>query len=138
MNTSLEKLKIRRKGMTLAELIVALTVTGIILAAVTTLSFALDSANDDAQGVGESQSRIRYATLKAGELLKQCRLICGYYNNELIIWKADSDSDGKIDYQELLFINIGAGDTVKLITYSNMPNLYGVFDDLYPSDFSSG
>jgi len=83
--------------MTLAELLVALMVTSMLLAAVTTLTFALDSANDDAEDVGESQARIRYTTLKASELIKHCKLICAYYNNELVIWMSDDDSDEKID-----------------------------------------
>lgn len=128
----------RCNGMTLAELLVALMVTSILLAAVTTLTFALDSANDDAEGLGESQARIRYTTLKTAELIKHCLLICAYYNNELVIWKSDDDGDEKIDYQELLFINIGSNDCIKFKTYLDMPNTYGIFDDLYASDFTNG
>lgn len=123
--------------MTLAELLIALAITGVLMAAVTTMTFALDSANNKANLTGQSQGRIRYATLKVSELIKHCRLICAYYNNELIIWKSDDDGDDKIDLEELLFINFGSNDCIKLKTYSNIPSEY-INIDIHPNYFTNG
>ncbi|MHC4558900.1 MAG: PilW family protein, partial [Planctomycetota bacterium] len=51
-----------KKGFTLIELLLALIVTGIILAAVTTLAFAVGVANDTTDDTIQKQAQVRYAT----------------------------------------------------------------------------
>jgi prepilin-type N-terminal cleavage/methylation domain-containing protein len=108
-----------RYGFTLVELIMAMTVTGIILAAVATLAFALGSANDSADDTSEIQSRIRYTTVRFGELVRNCKLICYNSGTEAAIWRADDNGDNKINPGELVYIETGnSNDEIKLLQFT--------------------
>jgi len=98
-----------KRGFTLVELLLALIVTGIILAAVTTLAFAVGAANDTTDDTSQKQSQVRYATLRISELIRHCKLICGTPSGELAIWRADNNGDGQININELVYIERGAG-----------------------------
>ncbi|MHC4534723.1 MAG: PilW family protein [Planctomycetota bacterium] len=99
-----------KKGFTLVELLLALIVTGILLAAVTTLAFAVGAANDTTDDTSQKQSQVRYATLRISELIRHCKLICGTPNSEIAIWRADNNGDGQININELIFIERGSGN----------------------------
>ncbi len=98
-----------KKGFTLVELLLALIVTGIILAAVTTLAFAVGAANDTTDDTSQKQAQVRFATLRISELIRHCKLICGTPSGEIAIWRADNNGDGQININELVFIERGAG-----------------------------
>jgi len=97
------------KGFTLVELLVALVVTGIVLAAVATLAFAMGAANDVADDSSQKQAQIRHATLRISELIRHCKLICGTPGDDLAVWRADENDDGQININELVYIERGAG-----------------------------
>ena len=101
--------KYKKKGFTLVELLLALIVTGIILAAVTTLAFAVGAANDTTDDTSQKQAQVRFATLRISELIRHCKLICGTPSGEIAIWRADNNGDGQININELVFIERGAG-----------------------------
>lgn len=98
-----------KRGFTLVELLLALIVTGIILAAVTTLAFAVGAANDTTDDTSQKQAQVRYATLRISELIRHCKLICGTPNSEIAIWRADNNGDGQININELVYIEKGGG-----------------------------
>jgi len=95
-------------GFTLVELWVALVVTGIILAAVATLAFAVGTANDETDDTGRKQAQVRSATLRIWELVRHCKLICGTPGNDLAIWRADDNGDGQLNINELVYVERGA------------------------------
>jgi prepilin-type N-terminal cleavage/methylation domain-containing protein len=96
------------KGYTLIELLVALIVSSIILAAVATLAFAMSSANDASDDTSIKQAQVRYATLRVSELVRHCKLICGTPGDDLAIWKADTNGDSLININELVYIERGS------------------------------
>ena len=107
-----------KRGFTLVELLLALIVTGIILAAVTTLAFAVGAANDTTDGTSQKQAQVRFATLRISELIRHCRLICGTPNSEIAIWRADNNGDGQININELVYIERGAsGDYLRFCEF---------------------
>ncbi|MHC4726801.1 MAG: PilW family protein [Planctomycetota bacterium] len=99
-----------RTGFTLIELLLALIVTGIILAAVTTLAFAVGVANDTTDDTIQKQAQVRYATLRISDLIRRCKLICGTPNGDLALWRADNNADGQININELVYIERGVGE----------------------------
>ncbi len=99
-----------KNGFTIVELLVALVVTSIVLAAVATLAFALGSANDATDDTSQKQAQIRHATLRISELIRQCKLICGQPGGDLAVWRADDNDDGQININELVYIEKGAGN----------------------------
>jgi len=96
-------------GFSLVELLVALIVTGIVLAAVATLAFAMGAANDETDDTSQKQAQVRYTTLRISELIRHCKLICGTPGDDLAVWRADDNGDGQININELVYIERGTG-----------------------------
>ena len=120
-----------RSGFTIVELLLALIVTGIILAAVTTLAFAVSVANDTTDDTSQKQSQIRYATLRISDLLRHCKLICGTPNGDIALWRADSNDDGQININELVYIEKGAGgDYLRLCEFPSSDTSMVVLSDI--------
>ena len=92
---------------TLAELLMALTVTGIVLSVVTTLAFSLGTVNDNTNDTAQKQAQLRYATLRITELIKHARLVCSSPVYNLVIWRADDNKNGKINLNEIVYIDTG-------------------------------
>ena len=99
----------RKNAFTLVELLVALMVTSIILAAVATLAYALGSVKDGSDDTAQKQAQLRYATLKISDLIKHCKLVCKTpdADNDLAVWRADDNNDGIINPTELVYIETG-------------------------------
>ncbi|MCH8120230.1 MAG: prepilin-type N-terminal cleavage/methylation domain-containing protein [Planctomycetes bacterium] len=107
-----------KKGFTLVELLVALIVTGIVLAAVATLAFAMGTANDVADDSSQKQAQVRYATLRISELIRHCKLICGTPGSDVAVWRADDNGNGQININELVYIERGtSGDYLRLCEF---------------------
>ena len=109
-------------GFTLVELLVALMVTSIVLTAVATLAYAMGTANDAADDTSQKQAQVRYATLRISELIRNCKLIYETQDNDIVVWKADSNGDDKVDSDELVYIEFGEGrDHIQLRESGNSP-----------------
>ena len=110
------------RGFTLIELLVGLMVTSVILTAVATLAFALGVANDNSRETIEQQARLRYVTVKAGEILRYCKLVCGDPNDDLAVWVNDDNENERIDANELVYFVTGANrDNLQLVKFSVLP-----------------
>lgn len=108
------------KAFTLVELLVATVVTGIILSAVATLAFAMSSASRGSDDTIIEQAQLRQARLRIAELVRNCKLICAAPGNDLAVWQADANNDGKINVGELVYIERGNGlDTLRLCRFSS-------------------
>lgn len=108
-----------RKAFTLVELLIALVVTGVILSAVTTLAFAMGSANRASDDTILKEAQLRQARLRIGELVRNGKLICAAVGNDLAVWQADTNSDGNINVGELVYIERGDGrNTLRLCQFS--------------------
>jgi len=128
------------KGFTLVELLVALMVTSIILTAVATLAYALGKANDTTDDRAEKQAQVRYASLRISELLRHCKLICGTAGNDLAVWRTDDNDDGRININELVYIERGVNrDYLRLCEFPSSEgseiNLSDI-ETLVPSNYS--
>ncbi len=111
------------KAFTLAELLVSLMVTSIILSAVATLAFALSSASRAGEDYAHTQARIRHATIYFTDLIGRCRLICAAPANDLVVWRADDNDDGRINVNELVYIERGEGlNRLRLCQFSSIDN----------------
>jgi hypothetical protein len=106
----------------------ALVVTAVILTAVITLAFAVGVANDSSNDMAQKQAQLRYATLRISELIKHCRLICGTPGNDMVVWKADYNNDGKINPGELIYIELGGDrNRIRLLEFSPTSLSFGWF-----------
>jgi len=125
------------KGFTLVELLVALIVSSVILAAVATLAFAMSTANVSTDDTSIKQAQVRYATLRISELIRHCKLIYDTSDSYITIWKS-GNGDNVVDYDELVYIEAGEGadyiqlrepdtDPIVLITQCE-DVLFGLYD----------
>ncbi|UCC96799.1 MAG: prepilin-type N-terminal cleavage/methylation domain-containing protein [Phycisphaerales bacterium] len=108
-----------KSGFTLIELLVALVITGIIVSAVATLAFAMNSAGLATDDMGRKQAQVRFATARISDLIRQCRLVCYASADEIAVWRADDKfNDGKINIGELVYIEAGtAHDYLRLCEF---------------------
>lgn len=119
-------------GFTLAELLVALVVTSIVLAAVATLSSAIGSANDSTGDIAVKQAQIRFATVKIRDLIGNCRMICHLEENNFAIWRADDNSDGYINLDELTYLGSYYDKShVRTFEFYNDSRVLGI-DNIWP------
>lgn len=117
------------KAFTLVELLMALVVTGIILAAVATLAYALGTVNDVTDDTSQKQAQVRYATLRISELIRHCKLICAVPGGDLALWRADDNANGQINISELVYIERGpAGDYLRLCEFSGNNPVINISD----------
>lgn len=108
-----------RTGLTLVELLVALMVSSVILAAVATLAYAAGAANDSTDDTSSKQTQMRAATLRISELISHCRLICAAPGDDLVIWRADDNDDGKINPTEVVYLEAGQSrNRLRLLDFS--------------------
>jgi len=112
-----------KNGFTLVELLVAMIVCGVILAAVATLAYAMGVANDVTGDMSQRQMQVRYATLRISQLLRHCKLVCGMPGDDIAIWRADDNADGQINITELVYIEKCSGiDYLGLCEFTSATN----------------
>ena len=112
----------RHKAFTLVELLLALSISGIILAAVATLAYAMGSANDISGQTRLTQAQFRSTSMRLADLFHNCRLIVGSYTNTLAIWQSDLNNNGKIESNELIFLKTNDAKTIlQLKLYGLIP-----------------
>jgi hypothetical protein len=109
------------KGLALIELVIAMIVTSIIVTAVVTLAYALDTASDATDDTSKMQAQIRFADIRISDLIRHSKLVCYYAGtNDLAVWRADDDNNGKISISELVYIECGsAQDHLQLCEFTS-------------------
>jgi len=117
------KNKRNKKGLALIELIIAMIVTSIVLTAVVTLAYALESVNDVTDETSKKQAHNRFAALRVSELIRHSRLVCCATGDDLAVWRADDDNDSQISISELVYIECGsAKDHLRLCEFPSSNN----------------
>lgn len=107
-----------KKGFSLVELLVALTISSIVLAAVATLAYAMSSANDSTDDTSRKQAQVRYTTMRISELARRCKLICFASPDDFAVWGGDDNEDGQINGSELFLVEKGPeGDHLALCDF---------------------
>ena len=92
MNRVMTKHNVVRGGFTMVELLTALMISAIVLAAAATLGSAFSSASASTENLGKNQANLRYAVLRISELIRFSNLVSDTANG-FEFW-ADSDADG--------------------------------------------
>jgi len=106
-------------GFTLVELLVGLMVTSILLSAVATLAFAMSRAATVGDDSARTQARIRHTTVYLSEFVSNCKLICAAPDNDLVLWRADTNNNGRINLNELIYLERGSNrDMLRLCEFS--------------------
>ena len=107
-------------GFTLAELIIALSVMSIILAAAATLAFAVSTAEAATSKMGQRQAHLRFSSMRIRELARNSCSVFTYSTTGVIFWKDDLNADGKINGNEVAWLyvdRVGREYTVNLTEF---------------------
>ena len=94
-------------GFTLAELVIALAVSGIVLGAVASLAYALGRTNEISEGLIRQQAQLRHTTIRLSRLVRYSKLVCGTPGGSLVLWVDDTNDEDKINPAELVYIETG-------------------------------
>lgn len=120
MQFSNRGLSAHKKAFTLVELLVALSITSIVLAAVATFAYAMMVADVTSDDASRKQAQLRYSTFRITELIRYSNLICRSSTTDIAVWTADSDSDGEIGIAELVYIETDGSDSyIRLTEFSD-------------------
>jgi len=105
------------RAFTLVELQVALVVTGIILAAVVSLGYALNAAQRATENLGREQAALRYADARIRQLIQSCNAVVAASASAVQLWRDDNE-DGEPNEPEESYIlqQSGDGTAVQLVT----------------------
>jgi prepilin-type N-terminal cleavage/methylation domain-containing protein len=122
-------------GFTLAELLMAIWVMGIILSAVAALAYSLGTANDMEDNTSDVYSRIRYTTFRISEIMRSSKLICANSGSSVAIWRADYNGDNKIEPNEIVYLE-RVGGNINLVSFQ--PNGAAAGTVLLLADITSG
>jgi len=126
------------KAFTLVELMVGMMVTSVILSAVATLAFALSRASTVGSDYASTQAQIRRATVYVSDLISRCNLICAAPDSDLAIWRSDDNGDGKINLNELVYLERGTDCRyLRLCTFASAANPQIALPDLASSTTKS-
>ena len=121
----------RHNGFTLIELLIGILITSIILSAVATFAFALSNATMVTGDTAVKQAQLRLATLRINDLVGVCQLLCAAPGNDLAVWRADDNGDGKINVNELVYIERGDACTMlRLCQFASTDNPVVTLSDL--------
>ena len=111
------KKPISNKGFTLCELIIALSVTAVILSATVTLAYALSSATRSSDQLMRSDTVLRSATLRISEMIKHSNLAIATVRGGVALW-TDENTDGIIDSDEINYIEPSDdGSSLEMLKY---------------------
>ncbi|MDY6913940.1 MAG: prepilin-type N-terminal cleavage/methylation domain-containing protein [Planctomycetota bacterium] len=94
----------RRRGLTLVELAVAVTITSVTALAVAGLSIALGNSYSGSQEFSDSIRTGRSATLTIQSALRRANLVTAANGQALMFWTDDTNSDGLINLDEMRVI----------------------------------
>jgi len=116
LNNKREK-PILEKGFTLCELIIALSVTAVIMSAAVTLVYALSSATRSSDELMRNDTVLRSSTLRISEMIRHSNLVRTTIRGGVVIW-TDGNTDGKIDSVEIDYIEPSTdGSSIQMLKY---------------------
>jgi prepilin-type N-terminal cleavage/methylation domain-containing protein len=119
----------RRRGFTMAELLMALLVSSIILGAVASLASALDCANAQTVQMNRRQTALRFTTVRIAELIKQSKRIFSLPTAGVALWTGDANDDGFINASELAYVEPdGSGQSLQLLEFPGQSQSVSISD----------
>lgn len=132
-----EMMKRYRKqfGFTLVELMIALLVSSVVLAAVATLSHATACADESTDAMGREQARLRYVNIRLTDLVQRANRVTAASSTGFELWH-DADADGTVDSGELTQVACDTDGSTLIIggseEHSQCENLSFAYDAAAP------
>ena len=108
------KQNLKKSGFTLVELMMALIIASIVLAAVVTLAGATTAANDATDQMGREQGQLRQVSMRLTDLIRRANRVMAADTDGFQLWH-DNNADGLASADELTQVTRGAdGNTLTI------------------------
>lgn len=108
-----------RRGFTMVEILLALSLAGLLALAVAMMLLAVGSATDEAIDTRQLVVHEQVAIVRLGDVLRSSVMILDESADALVVWRADDDGDGVPRLSEITRIEWdGADDVVRTYTTS--------------------
>jgi hypothetical protein len=104
-------------GLTIVELLLAMTITGMIGATVMGVTFSLTNACGSGEEYSDALQNGRHLLLRVGTLGRQAKLVTACSPEAVVFWTGDEVGDGEIHRDELVMIywdRTGGQSTVRM------------------------
>lgn len=125
------KRSVKNSGFTLVELMMALMIASIVLAAVVTLAGATTAANDATDQMGRQQAQLRQVSMRLSDLIRRANRVMTATTEGFQLWH-DDNADGLAAADELTQVTRGAdGNTIMVgasETHGNCQNVSFRYD----------
>jgi len=113
-NRDMFKRSLKNNGFTMVELLLALMIASIVLAAVTTLAEATTVANDVTDQMGREQSQLRQVSMRLTDLIRRANRVTSASAEGFELWH-DNNADGLATADELTQVTRGADENTLTI-----------------------
>ncbi len=97
-----------KRGFTLVELTIAITITSVIGLSIAGATVALSRANQDTNTFYQSLHTARSAMMRIQRTIYQAKLLTACTGTTVVLWAEDTNVDGKINADEVALIKLDA------------------------------
>lgn len=116
------KNSLNKHGFTLAELIIGMAVTAIIVGGALGMLLAMSDAHAFGTERSYQQARVRAAMVRLPEIIKHSKLVSAVTDSHIALWVNDSDNDNLMDITEIAYIDKNTdGSGLRLIEFTSCP-----------------
>jgi len=111
----------------MAELLMALLVSSIILGAVASMAYALNCANTHTVQMNRRQSSLGFITVRICELIKQSKRIFSLPTAGVALWTCDPNDNGFINASELIYVEPDtSGQALQLLEFPDQVQSFSI------------
>ena len=96
----------RHRGFTLAELVMSLAVSSVVLAAAAALAYAVCHAWSKSEDINEVVSSGRNGMVRMSDRIRSARAIGYVAPGVLMLWRQDANEDGQVNRNELTLLQV--------------------------------
>jgi prepilin-type N-terminal cleavage/methylation domain-containing protein len=97
-----------RRGFTLLEMTIAMTITAVTGLSVAGVTMALGEANDHGQDFYQSVQTGRSAVMKIQAIVRGAKLVTASTGTSLVLWLEDANGDGQVNLSETVLLTFDA------------------------------
>lgn len=113
------KRNLKKSGFTLAELLIALIVASVVLAAVSTLAGATVAADEATDQMGREQTYLRQVSMRLTDLIRRANRVTFTDTNGFELWH-DANADGWEFADEITTVMSGADGNILTIGFNEI------------------
>ncbi len=101
-----------RRAFTIAEILVALTISSLVGLVVTTMLSALESTVREERDVRRANVQEQMAVMRLGALVRSSARLLALDADDVVLWRGDANGDGQVNVSELRVLRLESSGEV--------------------------